>query len=229
MLRAIETRTRPGDSTPDEEPAELDQGAIGSEGGQKKTGDARRRPGSRKVAIVAATGCVALIAASIVLVVRSTSSRLPGQTVSGSVSLSSQQQDARTVSQAETLESEGNASEALQLYRRVLQREPDQTEALAEAGWLEFEAGAEAKNSKLISQGQSDEQKAEHSNPAAYTPHLYLGSMLLVENDASDSVSQYRMFLADNPPSSVVSSAAPFIRRAFADAHLAAPSLPSGS
>lgn len=229
VLRAIETGIRPDESPTDEEPAELDQGETGRETRPQQPQDTRRRPRSKKVAIVAATGCVALIAGSIVLVIHATSSRLPGQTVSGSVSLSSQQQVARTLSQAETLESQGNASEALALYRRVLQSQPDQTEALAETGWLEFEAGAEAKNSKLLSQGQSEEQKAERSNPAAYTPHLYLGSMFLVENDATDSVSQYRMFLADNPPSSVVSSAAQFIRRAFADAHLAAPSLPSGS
>lgn len=233
VLRAIEKQELAQDSPSLEDgdepvtPPALSASNQQEEKPKQKTRSIRHS--RKRVAIVLAAGLVALIALSLVLVVQGTSSRLPGETVSGSVSLSGQQQLQRSLTQAETLESQGNASEALEIYRQVLSRDPNQTEALAETGWLEFEAGVEAKNSKLLSQGQEEEQKAEHSDPSAFTPHLYLGSMYLVENDAADSVAQYRLFLADDPPAQSVSSAAQFIDRAFADAHLPAPPLPSGS
>jgi hypothetical protein len=95
-------------------------------------------------------------------------------------------------------------------------------------GWLEYEAGADAKKSTLLSLGEGDEQRAEQVDPADFAPHLYLGSMLLAQGDATAAVDQYRDFLADHPPRAKVTAAVPFIVQAFADAHLTPPSLPVG-
>jgi len=177
------------------------------------------------MAIVGASAVV-VAAASVLLVTRSASSRLPGQTATGSVSLSRQQQLRRDLAQAQALEAQGNAAGALELYHQVLEKDPAQQEALAESGWLEYEAGVQAKDAKLLSQGQSDEEKAERADPSAFSSHLYLGSMLLVEGNAKGAVAQYRSFLADSPPTSVVRSAEPFVERAFKDAGLAPPPMP---
>ncbi|HUC35518.1 MAG TPA: tetratricopeptide repeat protein [Acidimicrobiales bacterium] len=184
----------------------------------------RRRRRRRWLAVCGSLAI--LLAIALVLVLRATSSRLPGETVSGSVSLARQQQVQRTLAQAQLLEGEGDATQALALYHRVLEQDPSQPEALAESGWLEFQAGAQAKDPTLLSKGQEDEEKAEQADPRAYTAHLYLGSMLLAEGDASAAVAQYRSFLSEGPPSSVVRSAAPFVDRAFDDSGLVPPVLP---
>jgi tetratricopeptide (TPR) repeat protein len=156
------------------------------------------------------------------------SPRLPGESVTGSIALSGAQQTGRTLAQAETLESQGNAAEAVKLYQAVLRRDPTQEQALAQVGWLEFEAGAQARDATLLGLGERQEQKAEDLDPGAFAPHLYLGSMALAQGDATDAVTQYRQFLADAPPRATVASAAAFIARAFSDAHLAPPALPGG-
>lgn len=185
---------------------------------------------SRRRWWLAITGASLLvIVVSVVVVTRVTSIRLPGETATGSVSLSVGQLQRRTLAQAEALERQGNAAGALRLYHEVLEQDPVQEEALAESGWLEYEAGVKAKNASALSEGQGEEQKAERADPSAYSPHLYLGSMLLVEGDATGSVAQYRSFLADGPPPSLVRSAASFIDRAFQEARLPSPPLSAGS
>ena len=101
-------------------------------------------------------------------------------------------------------------------------------QALAELGWLEYEAGAEGRQSTLLSLGEGEEQQAERVDPADFAPHLYLGSMLLAQGDATGAVDQYRQFLADHPPRAKVSTAAPFIVKAFSAAHLTPPALAEG-
>jgi tetratricopeptide (TPR) repeat protein len=154
--------------------------------------------------------------------------RLPGESVTGSVTLSPAQQAVRTLAQAETLESQGNDAQAVQLYETVLRQEPNQEQALAELGWLEYEAGAEAKQSTLLSLGEANEQRAEGLVPGDFAPHLYLGSMLLAQGDPTGAVAQYRAFLADHPPRAKVIAAEPLIIEAFSDAHLPPPALPVG-
>jgi tetratricopeptide (TPR) repeat protein len=171
---------------------------------------------------------VAVIGGAVWAVVAHVGPRLPGESVTGSVTLTSSQQTARTLAQAETLESQGDAVDAVKLYGTVLRRDPNQEQALAEAGWLEYEAGADAKKSTLLSLGEGDEQRAEQVDPGDFAPHLYLGSMLLAQGDSTGAVDQYRDFLADHPPRAKVTAAVPFIVQAFSDAHLTPPSLPVG-
>lgn len=172
---------------------------------------ARRRP--RTLLVVGLLAVVAAVA--VVVVVTQTGARLPGQTATGSVSLSRAAQERRTLAQAQALEVSGDKAGALGLYGQVLAVDPTQPEALAESGWLEFEAGVQSRDAAVLSAAQAEEQKAEDVEPSAYAPHLYLGSMLLTEGNAPGAVTQYRRFLADGPPASVVEAARPFIDQAF--------------
>lgn len=204
-------------------------GHRGHRGAQPPTsGTTRPGPARRRRILVTLTMCVVIGVAG-VLVVSQLRSRLPGQSVTGSIALGRPQQVARTVAQAETLENEGEAAEAVTLYESVLRQDPTEEDALAEAGWLEFEAGVAADNATLLARGRQHEQEAERVDASAFAPHLYLGSMLLVEGDASGAVAEYRQFLADHPPQDELEAAAPFIAKAAAQAHVPAPTLPPAS
>jgi tetratricopeptide (TPR) repeat protein len=191
--------------------------------------DRTRRVSVRNRRILIAAVLVVVIGCVVWAVADHVSSRLPGESATGSVTLSPSQQTARTLAQAETLENDGNPVEAVKLYESVLHQDPTQEQALAEVGWLEYEAGAEARKADLLSVGEQQEQEAERVAPTAFAPHLYLGSMLLAQGDASGAVAQYRLFLAEQPPRATVTAAVPFITKAFSEAHLTPPTLPVGT
>jgi cytochrome c-type biogenesis protein CcmH/NrfG len=155
--------------------------------------------------------------------------RLPGESVTGSITLTPAQQLQQDLADAETLEDQGNAAGAVQMYGTVLHQDPNQEQALAEVGWLEYQAGAQARASHLLSLGQEEEQRAATLDPGDYAPHLYLGTMLLAEAKPKQAVAQYQHFLADHPPQTQVRAAVPFIDKAFSQAHLPPPSLPVGA
>ena len=201
--------------------------ASGEKAAPPSSAGHRVRPRRRRRALVVGGALAVVAAVAIIVVVSTTSPRLPGQTVSGTVKLSAGQQLRETLDQAESLEGAGNDPGAVALYRQVLATDPTQPDALAQLGWLEFEAGAQAANSAVLSQAQSLEERAVRVAPAAYAPHLYLGSMLLAENNPSGAVTQFRAFLADHPPASQVDVARPFIIRAFTAEHLPLPTLPA--
>ena len=189
--------------------------------------DAPPTPRPQRRRALGVTGLLILVlAVAATLVVTETGVRLPGQTETGSERLSSAAQLRQTLAQAESLQTSGNSAEALRLYDQVLAVDPTQPDALAQSGWLEFEAGVKSRNPAVLAQAQAQEQAAERADPGAYAPHLYLGSMYLAEGNAGAAVTQYRRFLADRPPSSEVLVAQPFITQAFSRAHLPVPALP---
>jgi tetratricopeptide (TPR) repeat protein len=209
-----------------DDPAEVAKSPDDTESSLQKRSKLLRVRRRWRVAIVCAL--VVVIALSVGLVVRGASSRLPGETETGSVRLSPQQQLQRTLAQAETLESNGNSAQALKLYQQVLKQSPDQELALSESGWLEFEAGVDARNASLLSKGQEAEEKAETVDPNGFGPHLYLGSMYLVEGQKTMAVDEYKEFLADDPPAAVVDDASTYIDRAYEESGLPAPTLSAG-
>jgi len=122
------------------------------------------------------------------------------------------------VAQAATLVGEGHVATALALYREVLSESPHQPEALAEAGWLEWETGVRTGSAALESTGRALVVRATVVDPTFYAGHLYLGTIdLLGDHDATEAVAQYRMLLSDHPPPASLASAAADIRQAFAD------------
>jgi len=207
--------------------AASDTGPTRATGPTTAAGTGGRRPRRRRRWLMA--GVAALVAGGAIwALVAHLGSRLPGETVTGSVSLSPAEQTARTLAQAQTLEGQGDAAGAVQLYETVLRQHPDQEEALAEVGWLEYEAGAQAKKGTLLVLGAQEERKAESVSPGAFAPHLYLGSMLLTQGHPQEAVAEYRLFLADHPPRATVRNAVPFLTKAFSEAHQALPALPLG-
>ena len=219
VLRALDAH---GDVSGDVSEGRRDDAAITQREKQE------RNPRSRRKVFIAIVGAVVVfVVIGVVLVVTQSGTRLPGETVSGSVSLSAGRSVQRTLDQAETLEQQGNADEALKLYRQVLASEPDNAEALSEAGWLEFQAGVEAKSATLLTDGQREEQGAEKAAPSTPVPHLYLGSMFLVDGEPAQAVTQYALFVSDGPTATELTEAKPFIDKAYAEVGRTSPVLPA--
>jgi cytochrome c-type biogenesis protein CcmH len=165
-------------------------------------------------------GAVAcFVAALIVAVPVFASRRLPGQTATGSVQLSPSQQITRTLDQAATAENEGQLGVAAQLYQSVLAGHPGNEPALVQLGWLEYRIGSSGSSASLIAQARTDLARAALLAPGDYAVHLYQGTILLHQDgDAPGAVDQYRLFLADDPPATVLDQAAATVRAAFTQA-----------
>ena len=135
------------------------------------------------------------------------------------------QQIQESLTQAATEESEGQIGPAAQLYQSVLTKHPDNEVAMAQLGWLEFETGEQGKSQSLISDARAKLNKAVQLDPTDFAARLYLGTVLLQQDgNATGAVAQYRLFLADHPPASVLKQAASVLREAYQQAGVPLPS-----
>ncbi|HLN17651.1 MAG TPA: hypothetical protein VK277_12985 [Acidimicrobiales bacterium] len=177
----------------------------------------RRRP------FMLAVGLVAVLAGLVLLLVHLVAPSAPGQPATGSIKLNSAQQVRQQLAEADQLNAAGDRLDALTAYQKVLAADPEQPEALARAGWLEYELGAPAV-------GQASVAKAVAIDPGFSTAHLYLGIIdWRADHDASAAVIQFKQFLSEHPAASVVASAATFLRQAFtADGQPVPKGVPAG-
>jgi cytochrome c-type biogenesis protein CcmH len=192
------------------------------EGGGTPAGRGRRR-------WLLAGAVTAFGAALVVSVSLFATNRLPGQTATGSINLNQSQQVEESLTQAATSQNQGKLDQAAQLYQSVLDAQPNNEVALAQLGWLEFETGQQSDERSVIDNGLAKLDRAVRLNPADYAVRLYLGTVQLQYDDnAAGAVAQYRQFLADGPPSTLVQQAAPEIRNAYQQAGLAVPGAVAG-
>lgn len=151
-------------------------------------------------------------------------SRLPGQTPSGTANLSRQAQIQQSLVQGAALENEGKPGRAAQVYQSVLAEQPNNGVALAQLGWLEYEAGVKGGSAILVTHGRTDLVRAVKLAPMDYAGRLYLGTVILQQDkDAPKAVVQYQAFLEANPPVSLLNQAAPLLRQAYSEAGVRLP------
>jgi cytochrome c-type biogenesis protein CcmH len=203
--------------TRDAPSADTDTAGGDPDAGTRERVGPKRRRGRNAWFLTGAVVCFA--AALIVAVPVFTSTRLPGQTATGSVSLSASQQLVRTLDQAAALENQGQLELAAKLYQSVLSAHPDNEVAMAQLGWLEFRIGQQGDSNSLIADAQKLLNRAVALNPRDYAVHLYLGTVLLeLDADYRGAADQFQLFLADGPPATVVDQAAATLRLAFTQA-----------
>ena len=196
--------------------------AVGEPAPQPEAESRRRRRGRNNWFLIGAIGC--FVAALVVAVPLFSSDRLPGQTATGSVSLSPSQQTTRTLDQAATVENEGQLGLAAQLYQQVLNGHPGDEVALAQLGWLEYKIGQQGADASLLSDARTKLTQAVAAAPGDYAAHLYLGTLLLqLDGNAAAAVTQFNAFLADSPPATVVAQAATIVRQAYTTAGIPIP------
>ncbi len=180
----------------------------------------RRRLGSRRVRLtigIAATCC--FVAAASLLAASLAGVRLPGESATGSVSLSSAQQEQETLDRAAILGSEGQVAEAVQLYDEVLQKDPDQPDALAYGGWLVRLAGLAARNRVVLARGDASVARAVKVAPGFPDGHALYGVVLYLDyGRAPAAATQFREALSTGASEELLSSVARVAEKAFAAA-----------
>lgn len=172
----------------------------------------------------AAAGLTLVGAASVLLAIGLGGTRLPGEGPSGSVDLNSAQQVARDLAQGATLLTEHRDLAAMRVYGQALELDPKQPLALAEWGWLTWQAATKARSQGAAAEGASALVSSVRRDPGLYVGQYYLGAVLLDEGDPAGAAVHFSRFLHDRPPGSWVRAAAPVIRRADAAAHVRVPS-----
>ncbi len=220
--RALGARDRARLAAVTEQLADLDRAAAETAPSAEPPPAARAR--RRRPRWRLALGVAALCAGATVVLVSVVTPRLPDQPATGSTPSDIPAE----LDQAAALVDQGTGAslaQALALYRQVLRADPDQPQALAETGYLEWEAGFSAANRAQERQGRDLVQRAVALDPRLAAAHLFYGTMLLEQDhDPAGAVRQYRAFLAAHPPARLVASAAHLIDQAFSEAGVPIPS-----
>jgi tetratricopeptide (TPR) repeat protein len=179
----------------------------------------RRRYGPwRRVGII--VFCLFILGGAVILVDHAVSPAAPGQAPSGTVTLSKAQKIEDQLAAAAVLTNDGEGEQALELYNKVLTEDPDDPYALAAGGWLEWNAGVTGKSTAAVRAGRQSEEKAVRVAPQFYGGHLYLGLIVLDEDDnAADAITQFTAFLKDDPSKAVLKTYASQIAPAWTQAH----------
>jgi tetratricopeptide (TPR) repeat protein len=113
--------------------------------------------------------------------------------------------------QALQLESQGKAAEALKIYDELLKTDPRNVQALAYRGWLLKRAGLPDLALTALDQAIS-------IDPRFPDAHFFRGMVLYQDRgDPAGAVTEFRLFLANNPPPDMVPLVEDVLRRAMAD------------
>lgn len=211
-----------GSADPGDAPCEVPESGAGPDSGDAETGgDRARRSGSRWLL----RGAVGSFAAALILAVSLfASNRLPGQTATGSVSLTQSQRLAEQLDRAATLENSGQLGRAATIYQSILAAHPGNEVALAQLGWVEYQVGRAGHSASLMHDAEVKVERATTLEPGDYAASLYLGTILLQQDgNPAGAVGQFQRFLADGPPATLVRQAGPELRLAYTEAGVPLP------
>jgi cytochrome c-type biogenesis protein CcmH/NrfG len=172
-------------------------------------------------------GIAALVVATTLLALDLASPRAPGQPITGSIKVNTRQEITTQLAQAAALVNEDSTTatqEALTIYAHVLSEDPRQPQALAETGWLEWEAGMHGDQQSLRTEGATLVKQSLVIEPDDYAAHLFLGTIDFEgDHDTAAAIAQYQEFLKEKPPAALIANAAPILRSAYGAAGLPLP------
>jgi tetratricopeptide (TPR) repeat protein len=177
-------------------------------------GSTAPRPVRTRRPLVVTVGVVLVVAAMAGgAVVAFSGAREPGAPITGSLPDTPQGR----MQQALQLESQGQAAEALKIYDQLIKADPRDIAALAYRGWLLKRAG-------LPDQAMESLDRAIAVDPRFPDAHFFKGMVLYQDRkDPAGAVSEFRLFLANNPPPEMIPLVEDVLRRALADAGQPAP------
>ncbi|HEV2361500.1 MAG TPA: hypothetical protein VGS21_07350 [Acidimicrobiales bacterium] len=198
--------------------AQQPSGSASRTGSQGTAAGWRRRLGRRGTRrVLGALGALCFVGIVTLFVLRVAGVRLPGEGVSGNISLPAGEQVREELSQAQQLSADGQASQALQIYQRILAGDPRQPEALAYRGWLLVVTGAGNRSTGVIAAGRSSIEEALAADPNYGDAHFFLGLTLLEDYaEPAEAVAQFDACLADGADRQLLHGAKTIVESAYA-------------
>jgi tetratricopeptide (TPR) repeat protein len=134
--------------------------------------------------------------------------REPGAPMTGSLP----DTPAGRLQEALRLESNGKAADALKIYDELIKENPRDVAALAYRGWLLKRAG-------LPDQAMASLDAAIAVDPRFPDAHFFRGMVLYQDRkDPAAAVTEFRLFMSNNPPPEMVPLVEDVLRRAMAEA-----------
>ncbi len=118
--------------------------------------------------------------------------------------------------QALELEAQGKAADALKIYDELLKTDPRNVQALAYRAWLLKRAGLPDLAVTALDQAIS-------IDPRFPDAHFFKGMVLYQDRaDPAGAVTEFRLFLSNDPPQEMIPLVEDVLRRAMADAGMPA-------
>ena len=153
---------------------------------------------------------------AVILVTHFLQSGQPGQPLSGSITVSQAQQIEEQLQQALQANNRGDVGTALNLYDQVLSEDPSDPNALAYAGYLQWNIGSKSHVANLVKIGRAEIEKAVQVSPSNPEGHLFYG-LVLANQDHNDNaaVEQFNDYLADGPSATELSQVEPLVLGAY--------------
>ena len=170
------------------------------------------------IGVACALGLVTLAAA------RAAGLRLPGESETGSITVTSAAEVRQELDQAQILAGEGKVASAVAVYDKVLAATPRQAEALADKGWLVRIVGLRERSRAAVSYADGLLAEAVAVAPGYAEARAFYGIALLEDGSQLDAaLGQFRAFLADRPARTLLDSVGARMAKAFAGAGRSVP------
>lgn len=178
----------------------------------------RRKLGRPKVRLGLGVGsAICLLAAAGLFAAHLAGVRLPGQSATGSITMSQAALVAEDLSKAAIEANSGSPANAILLYQAVLNQVPDQQVALTYGGWLTRLSGLSAHDEQAVKEGDANLAKAVRFHPDyADGEGLYGVAAYEDLHSSATAVRAFQRSLADSPSALVIAGVAPVARLAYA-------------
>ena len=187
----------------------------------------RRYLGRRRVRLVLGTlAVVSLLAAVGLFAAHLAGVRLPGQSETGSITLSEAALVNQDLQEAALAANVGEPQTAVVFYQEVLAKVPDQQVALTYDGWLTRLSGLDAHDATAVRAGDAKLAAAARLHPGyADGEGLYGIAAYEDDHEVAVAVSVLSRCAADRPSKELLDAVDPVAKTVF---HLAGKPLPSG-
>ena len=182
--------------------------------------------GRRWRPVVMGVVLLAFASAAGMLVARSAGERLPGEAATGAIAATGPAAAvADDLAEARDLIGQGRTLDAIKVFDRVLEQDPDQPEALAYRGWLLRLAGRAAGDTSLIDKGMEYIERAVVADPG-YPDARFFRAFVNYQDrrDPAAAVPDLRAYLAGDAPAEMLPVVEDLLRRALADVEAGTPS-----
>jgi hypothetical protein len=177
----------------------------------------RRYLGRRRVRIVLGTlAVVSLLAAVGLFAAHLAGVRLPGQSATGTITLSESATVNEELAEAALEANAGAPQTAVLLYEAVLAKEPEQQVALTYAGWLTRLSGLNAHDATAVRAGDAQLAAVARLHPAYPDGEgLYGIAAYEDDHDVAAAVAAFSRCAVDKPSTELLDAVAPVAKTVF--------------